>query len=76
MLLIMYQIFSSLLGHLFCSVHFLLRFYGVTFFGTPNIKKKLKKKRFTMMLLYMYQIFSSLRIHPHFCVHFFFTFME
>ena len=37
MLLIMYQIFSSLLGHLLFSVHFLLYFYGVTFFGTPNI---------------------------------------
>ena len=37
MLLIMYQIFSSLLGHLPFSVHFLLHFYGVTFFGTPNI---------------------------------------
>ena len=32
----MYQIFSSLLGHLLFSVHFLLHFYGVTFFGTPN----------------------------------------
>ena len=38
MLLIMYQIFSSLLGHLPFSVHFLLHFYGVTFFGTPNIQ--------------------------------------
>ena len=37
MLLIMYQIFSSLQGHLPFSVHFLLHFYGVTFFGTPNI---------------------------------------
>ena len=36
MLLIMYQIFSSLIGHLPFSVHFLLHFNGVTFFGTPN----------------------------------------
>ena len=33
----MYQIFSSLLGHLSFSVQFFLHFYGVTFFGTPNI---------------------------------------
>ena len=32
MLLIIYQIFSSLLGHLPFLVHFLLPFYGVTFF--------------------------------------------
>ena len=38
MLLIMYQIFSSLLSHLPFLVYFLLHFYGVTFFGTPNIK--------------------------------------
>ena len=37
MLLIIYQIFSSLLGHIPFSVHFLLHFYGATFFGTPNI---------------------------------------
>ena len=37
-LLIMYQTFSSLLSHLPFSVLFLLHFYGVTFFGTPNIK--------------------------------------
>ena len=36
MLLIMYQIFSSLLGHLLFLVQFFLHFYGVTFFGTPN----------------------------------------
>ena len=36
MLLLMYQIFSSLQGHLPFLVHFLLHFYGVTFFGTPN----------------------------------------
>ena len=36
MLLYMYQIFSSLLGHLPFLVHFLLHFNGVTFFGTPN----------------------------------------
>ena len=41
MLLIMYQIFSSLLGHLPFLVHFLLHFYGVTFFGTPNTLKNL-----------------------------------
>ena len=41
MLLIMYQILSSLLSHLPFSVHFLLHFYGVTFFGTPNIGKKI-----------------------------------
>ena len=40
MLLIMYQILSSLLGHLPFSMHFLLHFYGVTFFGTPNIMVK------------------------------------
>ena len=33
----MYQIFSSQLGYFPFSVHFLLYFYGVTFFGTPNI---------------------------------------
>ena len=37
LLLIMYQIFNSLLGHLPFSVNFFLHFYGVTFFGTPNI---------------------------------------
>ena len=37
MLLIMYQIFSSLLGQLPFPVHFFLYFYVVTFFGTPNI---------------------------------------
>ena len=37
MLLIMYQIFSSLLGHLPFSVQFFLHIYGVTFFETPNI---------------------------------------
>ena len=37
MLLLMYQIFSSLLGHLPFSMHFFLHFYGVTFSGTPNI---------------------------------------
>ena len=37
----MYQIFSSLLDHLPFSVHFFLHFYGVTFFGTPNISKKI-----------------------------------
>ena len=37
MLLIINQIFSSLLGHLPFSVQFFLHFYGVTFFGTPNI---------------------------------------
>ena len=37
MLLIMYQIFSSLLGYLPFSVQFFPHFYGVTFFGTPNI---------------------------------------
>ena len=37
MLLIIYQIFSSLVGQLLFSVHFFLHFYGVTFFGTPNI---------------------------------------
>ena len=37
MLLIIYQIFSSLLSHLPFSVQFFLHFYGVTFFGTPNI---------------------------------------
>ena len=36
MLLLMYQVFSSLLGHLPFSVHLFLPFYGVTFFGTPN----------------------------------------
>ena len=36
MLLIMYKIFSSLLGHLPFSVQFFLHFYGATFFGTPN----------------------------------------
>ena len=36
-LLIMYQIFSSLLGQLPFSLHFFLHFYGVTFFGTPNM---------------------------------------
>ena len=40
MLLIMYQIFSSLLGQLSFSVHFFLHFYGVTFFGTPNIYQR------------------------------------
>ena len=46
MLLIMYQIFSSLLGHLPFLVHFFLHFYGVTFFGTPNMRtqKKTTKK--------------------------------
>ena len=36
MLLIIYQIFSSLLGNLPFLVQFFLHFYGVTFFGTPN----------------------------------------
>ena len=40
MLLIMYQIFSSLLGRLPFSEHFFLHFYGVTFFGTSNITTK------------------------------------
>ena len=35
MLLIMYQIFSSLLGHLPFSVHFFLHFYETTFLGHP-----------------------------------------
>ena len=47
MLLIMYQIFSSLLGLSFFGAVFpslLLspHFYGVTFFGTPNMKKRNK----------------------------------
>ena len=37
MFLIMYQIFSSPQGHLRFSVQFFSQFYGVTFFGTPNI---------------------------------------
>ena len=37
MLFHMYQVFSFLLGHLPFSVHFLLHFNGITFFGTPNI---------------------------------------
>ena len=52
MLLIMYQIFSSLLGHLSFSVHFLLHFYGVTFFGTPNISF------FSLHLIVLYDFFS------------------
>ena len=40
MLLLMYQVFSSLLGHLPFSVHLFLHFYGVTFFGTPNINSR------------------------------------
>ena len=45
MLLIMYQIFSSLLGHLPFSVQFFPHFYGVTFFGTPNITNFCDVKR-------------------------------
>ena len=42
MLLIIYQIFNSLLGNLPFSVQFFLHFYGVTFFGTPNTHKRAK----------------------------------
>ena len=37
MLFLIFKIFSSLQGHLPFSVHFFLHFYGVTFFGTPNM---------------------------------------
>ena len=50
MLLIMYQIFSSLLGHLPFSVQFFLHFYGVTFFGTPNNAENAKRNFFLTTL--------------------------
>ena len=67
MLLIMYQIFSSLLGHLPFSVHFLLHFYGVTFFGTPNTNKKTKMVQ-TLVIFTTYQggLYDLLAIGPQF----------
>ena len=53
MLLIMYQIFSSLLGHLPFSVQFFLHSYGVTFFGTPNIAQKCPSLRFERIYHYI-----------------------
>ena len=58
MLLIMHQVFSSLLRHLPFSVHFFIPFYGVTFFGTPNNKSN----RTTMRPLGTYFIGISIYI--------------
>ena len=80
MFLHLYQIFSSLQGHLHFFVHFFFTFMEHFFIGHPIRLTSLtevgyKIKQNTIMLLRKHQVFNSLQGHLHFFVHFFFTFM-
>ena len=75
LLLLMYQLFIFLLGHLPFFLHFFFTFMGY-FFWESLYCITFFTKRNTILLLYVRQVFIFLQDHLHFFLHFFFTFME